>query len=251
MLEQLALIPRVEEGEVIPQRLQDGYINATALCKSVNKNFSDYRKLSSTQSFIDELSSQTGIKVDLLIHSIVGGASALQGTWVHPFLATHLAQWLSPKFAVKVAQWVAEWQSGQLKTHTTYHLTRYTANQAKIPYTHFSMLNEITLHLIAPLELQGYVLPDNLVPDISQGKFFSKWLRENRGVEPKKFPTYKHAYEDGRVVDARLYPIEYLADFRIHFNEFWLSTQAIRYFKQRDASVLPYIEQMQIGHNSN
>lgn len=250
MTEQLTLIPRVEEGEIIPQRLQDGYIDATALCKSVNKNFSDYRKLQSTQNFLDELSKQTNIRPELLIHSIVGGNPSLQGTWVHPFLATHLAQWLSPKFAVKVAQWVAEWQSGQFKLNTTYHLKRYTANLDKVPYTHFSMLNEITLHLIAPLEQQGYILPDNLVPDISQGKFFSKWLRENRGIEPKNFPTYKHAYEDGRVVDARLYPIEYLADFRIHFNEFWLATQAQRYFKPRDAAILPFIMNMQLQLSS-
>ncbi|KAB0282126.1 KilA-N domain-containing protein, partial [Klebsiella pneumoniae] len=32
MAEQLQLIPRVESGEIIPQRMSDGYINATALC---------------------------------------------------------------------------------------------------------------------------------------------------------------------------------------------------------------------------
>lgn len=34
MAEQLQLIPRIEGSEIIPQRISDGYINATALCKS-------------------------------------------------------------------------------------------------------------------------------------------------------------------------------------------------------------------------
>jgi len=42
-MDQMALIPRVEEGEIIPQRIGDGYISATALCQSVGKRFSDYR----------------------------------------------------------------------------------------------------------------------------------------------------------------------------------------------------------------
>ncbi|EHS4941909.1 KilA-N domain-containing protein [Vibrio parahaemolyticus] len=49
-MEQLALIPRVEEGEIIPQRVGDGYISATALCQSVGKQFSNYHSLKSTQS---------------------------------------------------------------------------------------------------------------------------------------------------------------------------------------------------------
>ncbi|WP_069470321.1 hypothetical protein [Candidatus Marithrix sp. Canyon 246] len=29
--------------------------------------------------------------------------------------------------------------------------------------------------------------------------------RNNRGIEPKTFPTYEHEYPDGRIVDAKLY----------------------------------------------
>ena len=103
------------------------------------------------------------------------------------------------------------------------------------------MLNEITLNLIAPLEEQGYVLPNQLVPDISEGKLFCKWLRENRGVEPNDFPTYKHEYLDGRIVDAKLYPIQYYQDFKWHFNEVWLKERAKNYFSKRDVAILPYL----------
>lgn len=102
-MDQLALIPRVEAGSIIPQRSRDGYISATALCQSVNKRYSDYKALKSTGEFIVELIAQTNLSEQQLIHNIVGGNPSLQGTWVHPYLAMNLAQWLSPKFAVKVA----------------------------------------------------------------------------------------------------------------------------------------------------
>lgn len=55
MSEQFELIPRVEEGSIIPQRLSDGYINATALCQSVGKTFSHYKASRQAIEFIEEL----------------------------------------------------------------------------------------------------------------------------------------------------------------------------------------------------
>ncbi|EPJ3718126.1 MULTISPECIES: KilA-N domain-containing protein [Klebsiella] len=242
MAEQFELIPRVEEGAIIPQRMSDGYINATALCQSVGKTFSGYKATKLASDFITEMTNQTGLSEAQLIHSIVGGNPKLQGTWVHPQLAINLAQWLSPKFAVKVSQWVYEWSQGQVKFATPTHLQRYTHNRHKVPHTHFSMLNEITLSLIAPLEIAGYVLPDRMIPDISEGRMFCAWLRKNRGIEPNDFPTYKHEYIDGRVVDAKLYPVELYADFRRHFHEIWLPQKAPEYFQQRDRTALEYLE---------
>ena len=106
------------------------------------------------------------------------------------------------------------------------------------------MLNELTFGLIAPLESDGYTLPDGLVPDISEGRMFSKWIREEKGVEPSTFPTYKHRYLDGRVVEARLYPNEYLADFRAHFNDVWLPQRATKYFQERDVRALSYLPKL-------
>ncbi len=239
---QLELIPRVEDGEIIPQRLADGYICATALCKSAGKRFSDYNTLKSTDEFIFELSLQTGLSREQLILSIRGGDIRYQGTWVHPYLAINLAQWLSPRFSVKVSQWVTEWKEGRSKAVMPAHIDRYMKNREKIPYTHFSMLNELTLNLIAPLEHAGYTLPENLVPDISEGRLFCKWLREEKGIEPKEFPTYEHEYLDGRIVDAKLYPIDIYEDFRKHFNEIWLPERAPVYFAERDPEALQFVE---------
>lgn len=53
-MEKLALTPRVEGVEIIPQRLADGYISETAFCQSVGKRFTDYRTLKGKQEFINE-----------------------------------------------------------------------------------------------------------------------------------------------------------------------------------------------------
>jgi hypothetical protein len=63
------LLPFIEhkvETSSINQRAYDGYVNATALCKACNKQFNDYTRLASTQEFLKELSTETGIPVSEL-----------------------------------------------------------------------------------------------------------------------------------------------------------------------------------------
>jgi len=91
------------------QRQEDGYINATSLCKSVGREFHTWNRSKTTIAFIKELSYDTQICGTDLIQIQQGGEPHLQGTWVHPQVAINLAQWLSPKFAVQVSKWVQEW----------------------------------------------------------------------------------------------------------------------------------------------
>ena len=243
---ELPLIAHEAAGEIIQQRAKDGYIDATAMCAAAGKKFNDYSRIGPTQAFVAELRVETGLPVTELIQSVSGGVPQLQGTWVHPYIAINLGQWLSPAFAVQVSKWVTEWIAGgpQIVERLPYHLRRYVANMTAIPRTHFSMLQELTYGLIAPMEAQGYTLPENMIPDISEGRMFSQWLREEKGVEPNEFPTYKHRYEDGRVVEARLYPNELLADFRQHFQEVWLPERATIYFEERDPKALEFLPQL-------
>ena len=243
------VIERQVGRDLINQRAKDGYINATAMCKVAGRPWNRYWDTQPTRNFANALSSETGIPVSELIQSLRGGNPKLQGTWVHPQVAIHLAQWLSPEFAVRVTQWVFEWLSGdQVVERMPYHLRRYVANMGKIPKTHFSMLQELTYNLVAPMEGRGYRLPENMVPDISEGRMFSAWLRKEKGIEPSEFPTYIHEYEDGRRVEARLYPNYLLADFRKHFNEVWLPERAESYFSSRDKKALPYLKRLAITH---
>ena len=242
-----AFIDRQIDNNIIQQRLLDGYVNATAICEAAGKKINDYYRLKSTGEYMDALSSETGIPVSALNQVVRGGVPELQGTWVHPYVATHLAQWADAKVAVKVNIWITEWMNGNIKAQGTmpYHLKRYLLNRGKIPVGYFSVFNEIIYSLIAPLEDIGYTLPDNLVPDISEAKIFCNWLRKEKGVEPKGFPTYTHEYGDGRnIPGVKLYPNEYLADFRAHFNDVWLLQRAQKYFAKKDITALPYLQKM-------
>ena len=241
---QLTLISRQIDNNPIPQRASDGYLNATAMCKAAGKQFNDYSRLASSQEFLKELSTETGIPVSGLSVSIRGGLIDSQGTWVHPDVTVNLAQWCSPRFAVAVSRWVREWLSGNFPAKLPYHLERYLANRAAIPHTHWSMLNEMTFNLIAPLEQAGYHLPEEMVPDISEGKMFCKWLRETKGVVTADLKTYKHIYPDGRVVTPKLYPLSVLEDFRHHFFNVWLPEKAIEYFHKRDPKALPHLSKL-------
>jgi len=237
-------VPLIEHslnGDHIHQRPKDGYINATDMCKAAGKQWSNYYKSSNTKAFIDYLSFVLGIPRTEIIQSIQGGNPKLQGTWIHPQVAIHLAQWLSPKFAVLVSQWVLDWTTGRVSGFMPPHVQRYIMNKSKIPATHFSMLNEIYLELLAHIDDARIRIPSKLMPDISTGKMFSQFLRD-KGIESGDFPTYKHEFPDGRVVNARLYPVEYLGDFRKWLYETWLPEKAMSYFKDRLPQAIPYLQ---------
>ncbi|MTC44255.1 KilA-N domain-containing protein [Providencia sp. wls1922] len=240
---ELPLISRQENNVVISQRAHDGYINATAMCQAAGKRLNHYLDNASSKAFISELSIDTGIPASELIQIVRGGNPYIQGTWVHPQVAINLGQWASPKFAVLVSKWVFDWMSGgkQSQSAMPYHVRRYMINREKIPPTHFSMLDQMTLKLLAPLESRGYMLPQKLMPDISLGRFFSDILRA-KGYDPDSFPTYEHEFDDGRrpVVEARLYPNELITMFNYEINN-WIKNKSITYFKGRDAEALPLL----------
>lgn len=240
---ELALIPHRVDGELIEQRKIDGYINATAMCRAAGRLFGDYARLKTTDAYLRELSSDMGIPISELVQSVKGGGPTVQGTWVHPHVATHLAQWLSPRFAVQVAKWVYDWMTGRsaARGQMPYHLRRYVKNRVNVPEGHFSVLVEMTQLVIAPMEEAGYTLPENMLPDISQGRMFCAWLREEMGIYTNALPTYDHYYEDGRVVRAKAYPDELLAHFRRHLRERWIPEKSVSYFRQRDPEAVQYL----------
>lgn len=233
------VIGHEEKGVTIDQRAYDGYINATELCKASNKEIKHYLENKNTKDFLHALSRSVGIPTDLLVQKINTGKNEFRDTWVHPQVAINLGQWVNPEFAVLVSKWVFEWMQGTIQA--TYelplHVRRYIVNRHKIPPTHFSMLDQMTLKLLAPLESKGYLIPDKLMPDISLGRMFSKWCREH-GRDPNDFPTYKHVFADGKRkdVDARLYPNDLMTSFNLELNNWITKGKALTYFKERDSS---------------
>lgn len=220
----------------IDQRAHDGYINATALCQAAGKKMSHYLDIEPTKAFLTELERSAGIPAHLLIHKIKVGPNRNRGTWVHPLVAISLGQWASPVFAVSVSKWVVEWMAGGAKPDLPYHIRRYMINRHKIPLTHFSMLEQLTLKLLAGMEESGFTLPEKMMPDAALGKMFSKSLREN-GHDPDSFPTYEHVFDDKekrRPVQARLYPNSLLSEFNEEFSKWLTDGRAVTYFEKRE-----------------
>jgi hypothetical protein len=86
------------------------------MCKAVNREFKHYNENSGTKASIAALSAEVGIPTSELIQSLRGCVPELQGTWVRPRVAMHLAQWASPEFAVVVSGWVWDIVSGEKAT---------------------------------------------------------------------------------------------------------------------------------------
>jgi hypothetical protein len=95
---------------------EDGFINATAMCKAGGKLFGNWHKSEPTKELIKALQN----KINTDIHFEYRGKSELieikkggndkntQGSWIHPDLAVHLAMWISPTFGIQVSGWVRE-----------------------------------------------------------------------------------------------------------------------------------------------
>ena len=93
-------------GIEIVSRPEDGYINATQLCKAGGKEYSNWFKNAKTDEFLKELEGSLLIIRNLLIIVNIQGDNETRCTWVHPRVAIHIAQWVSPKFAVIVTGWI-------------------------------------------------------------------------------------------------------------------------------------------------
>ena len=101
-------------GSIIRQRISDGYLNATEMCKANGKLYGHYIENKQTKEFLEELSNDIGIQISKIVEVKKGGNNKTQGTWVHPQVAVHLAQWCSPKFSVAVSKWVLRFMYGDL-----------------------------------------------------------------------------------------------------------------------------------------
>lgn len=93
----------IEKEGMTLMRRQDGYVNATALCKSAGRELKSYLRTDGTKAFIEELADVVQICTTDLVQIKQGGKPEEQGTYVHPLVAVNLGQWLSPKFAVFVS----------------------------------------------------------------------------------------------------------------------------------------------------
>ena len=219
---QLALVPHTHQGSLIHQRAEDGYINATAMCRAVGKQFNDYTRLKTTGEFLRALSGSTGIPVDQLIATIVTGPNEERGSWVHSQVAIHLAQWLSAEFAVKVTEWVYDWMLGRDPTDRVWKQfeDRVSLVFDNVPVGYWCVFREIA-DIFAALISRGVDPGTRMILDISVGSHWSKhWFAENLEAQFGPRLYFDHNYPDyfrqafSNPQPASCYPDDALPTFR-------------------------------------
>ena len=129
-------------------------------------------------------------------------------------------------------------------------IERYKDNYHKLPKDHFSVISEMYARLYIELEKVGYVVPDRgahgkqMMPDISVGQHFSKFLQDNNSEFYDKRKKYPHTFPDGKVKDAYMYHIDALPMFIRFINEDWIPNHAHKYFKDKDPKALEYLPKL-------
>lgn len=142
------------------------------------------------------------------------------------------------------------------RTQLPNFITRYKENYHKLPNDHYSVISEMFARLYIELEKVGYSIPDKgvggkqLMPDISVGRGFAKFLRDNNSDFFDKHRTYTHTFPDGREVEANMYHIDSLPMFIRYINEKWIPENAQNYFKERDPLALDYLPKL-LGTGKN
>jgi len=220
--DQQALVPHTYQGAVIQQRINDGYINATAMCKASGKALADYIRLQNSKEFLAALARSMGIPIDQLVRSILTGPNELRGTWVHPQVAIHLAQWASPEFAVLVSEWVFEWLSGKKRSDKVWQQfeDRVSLVYDNVPDGYFCVFREIA-DVFASLFSQGVDPGTTMILDISVGWHWGKhWAANGLAAKfghRKLFGHYYPSYfpqAQSNPQDAACYPLDALPEFR-------------------------------------
>lgn len=137
-------------------------------------------------------------------------------------------------------------KTGGYGRSTPAFIRRANANRDRLTLGYFSVIDEITVRLWGRFEHLGHILADTapdgkeIRPDVSVGRGFSKWLRENHPTIADNYLTYLH-WTPAKEVEARQYPRPMLGLFAEFLEGVWIPNEAEQYFNRRDPAALPHI----------
>ncbi len=238
---QLALVPHSYQGAVIQQRLNDGYINATAMCKAAGKEWANYHQNGATKDFLVALQRSLGIPRDQIVQSIMTGSNEARGTWVHPQVAINLAQWVSGEFAVLVSEWVFEWLSGRSRSDKVWQQfqDRVSLVYDNVPAGYFCIFREIA-DVFATLFSRGVDPGTRMILDISVGLHWGNhWRKEGLADHFGERANFHHYYPKmfsqswSNPQLAACYPEDALPTFRRWMREVYIPQKMPTYLRDQ------------------
>jgi prophage antirepressor-like protein len=139
--------------------------------------------------------------------------------------------------AKRLKKWVTAEVLPSIRKTGGYHgripafIRRYNENWDRIDSGHFSVLNELVVHLWGRLEHAGRTMADRAPdgtenrPDVSVGKCFSDWLKKHHPNISTAFSYYIHKTPEWEG-EARQYPFSALPLFREYLDTVWIPERA-------------------------
>ncbi|NEP44843.1 MAG: KilA-N domain-containing protein, partial [Okeania sp. SIO2H7] len=165
-----------------------------------------------------------------------------QQVWIHPKLAVSFAMWLSPEFEMMVSEWVEQWLftnqkpaiQEPIKLHpyqrVWYERLRLFEEKTKLPKGRWCVFEEVG-KLMRNLESNNVSLHDRATIDISVGRTWCHWLKQN-GYETD-FEQYIHHYPDKRGEQlANIYPYKLLGEFHQWLEEAYIPEKFPEYVRK-------------------
>ncbi len=139
-------------------------------------------------------------------------------------------------------------KTGSYQGRTPAFISRYNQNWDRVDAEHFSVINELVVHLWGRLEHAGRIMADRTPdgktenrPDVSVGRCFSDWLKANHPTVADTYTYYLHSTPQWEG-PARQYPYSMLPLFRSYLDTEWIPKRAAGYLKTRDPASLPYLQ---------
>ena len=122
-------------------------------------------------------------------------------------------------------------------------IRRYNDNWDRIDEGCLSIISELAIRLWGRLERVGHIIADfgpngmELRPDVSVGRIFSRWLKQNYPAVKDNYTTYMHKTAQAEF-PARQYPNSMLPLYILFIDTVWIPKHFESYFKARDPAAL-------------
>lgn len=159
--------------------------------------------------------------------------------------------------AAKFKRWVTKEVLPQIRktggfgfvAPTHVFVRRFNDNWDRVDQGYFSVISELYIRVFGRFEQVGHVLaekgPDGkeLRPDVSVGKTFAAWLRENHPELEDLYKKYKHLV-GGVEVDARQYKNAVWPLFTEFVDTVWMVKYAPDYLESRDPAALQLLPKL-------
>lgn len=176
----MSIATRTFDGIPIGKR-SDGYVDATAACRACQKEFKFYRRMESTNKYLECLAKTLSKEIDELVCTDRG-----IGTWVHPSVALDLGRWLRTDFAIWMDAWILE----EINKSTAVQPKRLYKNQLEIRSE--TQLHESVVKFIRDRFPDALILPSLGESGDDEEKRLANWRKGYRSGSPDLLLLMRH-----------------------------------------------------------